>query len=316
MNIIGGYSSSDYLLSIVVPMFNEESGAQECFTRLQSVLEKMACRYELLFVNDGSTDSTLGILKAARETDNNVRIIDLSRNFGHQIAITAGLDMAKGDAVIIIDGDLQDPPELFPELVAKWLEGHDVVHARRRSREGETTFKRLTAAVHYRLLRQVSNVDVPVDVGDFRLLSRQAQKAFLQLRERHRYVRGLVAWVGYKQAFVDYDRVKRFAGTTHYPLIKMLMFSLDGLASFSVVPLRLSSVLGVLSAFTAFVYGLYALYMKFVANQAIVGWTSVVIIALFLGGMQLLCLGIIGEYVGILHEEIKKRPLYLVDDKY
>jgi glycosyltransferase involved in cell wall biosynthesis len=309
-------TNSDYLLSIVVPMYNEELGTKECVRRLKSVLQSMGCRYELIFVNDGSRDSTLAMLKSEREQDNNIRIINLSRNFGHQIAITAGIDMAKGDAIIIIDGDLQDPPEIFPELVAKWQAGNDVVHARRKSREGETVFKRWTAAIYYRLIREIAHIEIPVDVGDYRLISRRAQQALLQLRERHRYVRGLVAWVGFNQAFVDYDREKRFAGTTHYPFLKMLSFSIAGLSGFSVVPLRVSSVLGALSACTAFIYACYALYTKFVANKAIDGWSSVVIVVLFLGGIQLLCLGIIGEYIGIVHEEIKGRPLYLVNDVY
>ncbi len=216
--------------------------------------------------------------------------------------------MAKGDAIIIIDGDLQDPPNFSRSLSLKWRQGNDVVHARRKSRAGETVFKRLTAAVYYRLIREISHIDIPVDVGDYRLISRQAQKALLQLRERHRYVRGLVAWVGFNQAFVDYDREKRFAGVTHYPFLKMLSFSIAGLAGFSVVPLRVSSVLGALSALSAFIYGAYALYTKFVVHEAIVGWTSVVIVMLFLGGIQLLCLGIIGEYMWHCARRNKRSP--------
>jgi dolichol-phosphate mannosyltransferase len=304
---------TDYLLSIVVPMYNEEQGAKECVARLKSVLQNMGCRYEIIFINDGSRDRTLEILKAER--DQNIRILNLSRNFGHQAAITAGLDYAKGDAIIIIDGDLQDPPELFPEMVAKWQAGADVVHARRKKREGETAFKLFTAKIYYRIMRQLSDIDMPVDVGDFRLMSARAKDSLMKLRERRRYVRGLVAWVGYKQDFVEYDRAERFAGETHYTLLRMLRFSMDGIASFSVVPLRISSFVGAMSAFIALLYGVYALYIKFTAH-AIIGWTSVVIVVLFLGGIQLLCLGIIGEYIGILHEEIKQRPLYIIGEVY
>ena len=307
---------SDYLLTVVVPMYNEETGAAECVRRLQKVLTAIGCRYELLFVNDGSSDSTLSVLQEMRAADANIRIVDFSRNFGHQIAITAGLDLAQGDAIIIIDGDLQDPPELFPEMIAKWQAGADVVHARRRSRAGESAFKKGTAALYYRLMDKISSVEIPIDVGDYRLVSRRAQGALLRLRERHRYVRGLVAWVGFKQDFVDYDRDKRFAGQTHYPLLKMIAFSWHGISSFSVMPLRLASYLGIVSALVAFFYGCYALYMNYVMKSTVIGWTSIVMLVMFLGGIQLISLGIIGEYIGMLFEESKQRPLYLVNDIY
>lgn len=305
---------TDFLLSVVVPMYNEEQGASECVKRLKEVLSQMGCRYEILFVNDGSRDRTLSILKDERTREPNMKVIDLSRNFGHQLAITAGIDYAEGDAVIIIDGDLQDPPELFPEMVAKWQEGFDVVHAKRRKRTGETTFKLLTAKLYYRIIREIAHVDIPVDVGDFRLMSRKAVDALKQLREKHRYVRGMVAWLGFPQGTVMYDRSARFAGVTKYSLRRMISFSWIGLTSFSIVPLRLATLCGLLSAVVGFLYGIYALIVKFYYQTAIVGWTSLVILVLLLGGIQLICLGIIGEYVGKLYEESKQRPLYLINE--
>lgn len=305
---------NDFLLSVVVPMYNEEQGASECVKRLKEVLSQMGCRYEMLFVNDGSRDRTLPILKDERTREPNMKVIDLSRNFGHQLAITAGIDYAEGDAVIIIDGDLQDPPELFPELVAKWQEGFDVVHAKRRKRTGETTFKLLTAKLYYRLISEIAHVDIPTDVGDFRLMSRKAVDALKQLREKHRYVRGMVAWLGFPQATVLYDRSARYAGVTKYSLGRMISFSWIGLTSFSIVPLRLATLCGLLSAVVGFLYGIYALIVKFYYQTAIVGWTSLVILVLLLGGIQLICLGIIGEYVGKLYEESKQRPLYLINE--
>ncbi len=309
-------ANGNFLLSVVVPMYNEEEGAKECVKRLKNVLEGMNCRYEILFVNDGSRDRTLEILKEVRIHEPNIKIVDLSRNFGHQLAITAGIDLAGGDAVIVIDGDLQDPPELFPELVAKWQEGFDVVHAKRRKREGETTFKLLTAKLYYRIIREIAQVDIPVDVGDFRLMSRRAVDGLKSLREQHRYVRGMVAWLGFNQGTVEYDRSARFAGETKYSLRRMISFSWIGLTSFSVVPLRLATFCGLISAVVGFFYAIYALVVKFYFHTAIIGWTSIVILILLLGGIQLICLGIIGEYVGKLYEEAKDRPLYLIKDVF
>lgn len=304
----------NFLLSVVVPMYNEEDGAAECVKRLTTVLDGMQCRYEILFVNDGSGDRTLAILKEQKPAFPHIKVIDLSRNFGHQLAITAGIDIADGDAVIVIDGDLQDPPELFPEMVAKWQAGFDVVHAKRRKRQGETSFKLITAKIYYRLIKEIAQIDMPVDVGDFRLMSRRAVDALKAMREMHRYVRGMVAWVGYNQCSVEYDREARFAGRTKYSLTRMLSFSWTGLTSFSVIPLRLATLMGLASAFIGFLYGIYALVAKYILHTAIIGWTSIVIIILLLGGIQLVCLGIIGEYIGKIYEEMKNRPLYLVKE--
>jgi polyisoprenyl-phosphate glycosyltransferase len=304
----------NYLLSIIVPVYNEEQSIVHCVERLLAAVGKLGCSYELIFVNDGSTDNSLALLREEKGKDARIRIINLSRNFGHQIAVTAGLDHCQGDASIIIDADLQDPPELFAALIEKWQDGNDIVHARRRNRSGESKFKRWTAKAYYRLLKKISNVEIPVDVGDFRLMNKSSVLAFRQLRERHRYVRGLIAWLGYKQDFVEYDRDQRYAGVSKYPLLKMLRFSFDGIASFSILPLRVASACGVLCAIAAACYTIYALYVKFVLKQAVIGWTSIIIAVLFIGGIQLICLGIIGEYVGILYEESKGRPLYLVNE--
>ncbi len=304
----------DFLLSVVVPMYNEQEGAVECVNRLNTVLTELKCRYEVLFINDGSRDRTLEILRQQKPNFPNIKIIDLSRNFGHQLAITAGIDIAEGDALIIIDGDLQDPPELFGEMIAKWREGFDIVHAKRRKRPGETPFKLLTAKIYYRLINEIAHVDMPVDVGDFRLMSRRAVEALKAMREKHRYVRGMVAWLGYNITSVEYDRSTRFAGVTKYSLRRMLSFSWTGLTSFSVVPLRLATLSGLASAFAGFLYGIYAIVAKFILGTAVIGWTSIIIIVLLLGGIQLICLGIIGEYVGKIYEEAKNRPLYLVKE--
>jgi dolichol-phosphate mannosyltransferase len=303
-----------YLLSVVVPVYNEELVIAEFVSRAQTVLKNLGCSYELIFVNDGSKDKTLDILKTEKNTHPNIRIISLSRNFGHQAALTAGTDHARGDAVVIIDSDLQDPPELIPELVKKWREGFDIVDAKRKRRMGETIFKTWTAKLFYRLLQKLSNVEIPVDVGDYRLLSRRALEALVKLRESHRYVRGLVAWLGFPRTSVEYVRDKRFAGETKYPLIKMLRFSLDGITSFSILPLRMASYLGFVIALLSLLYVPYAIYVKYISKTAVLGWTTVIIAIFFLGGIQLFCIGILGEYIGIIHEESKKRPLYLIKE--
>jgi len=307
-------SSQNYLLSVVVPVFNEEAVIAECINRLTKVLRRMKCDYEIVFVNDGSRDKSLDLLRSARAYDPHIKIVNLSRNFGHQIAITAGMDRALGNAIIIIDADLQDPPELFPELVAKWQEGYDIVHARRRRRVGESGFKLWTASLFYRVLRRLTNIDIPVDVGDFRLISRKALLSFQQLKERRRYVRGMMAWLGYPQAFVDFDRDKRFAGTTKYPLPKLLRLCLDGISSFSVLPLRLATTLGFFSIIFSLVFGLTATYMQLFVHRGGAVLDSILFAVFFLGGLQLLCIGIVGEYLGVVHEEAKNRPLYFVNE--
>jgi polyisoprenyl-phosphate glycosyltransferase len=302
------------MLSVIVPVFNEEPVVEECARRLSNVLQKMQCEYEIVFVNDGSRDKTLALLQKERAKDGRIKIVNLSRNFGHQVAITAGMDRACGDAIIIIDADLQDPPEIFPELVAKWQEGFDIVHARRRKRIGDPGLKIWTASVFYRVLKRLTNIEIPVDVGDFRLISRKALLSFQQLKERRRYVRGLMAWLGYPQAFVDFDRDKRFAGRTKYPPSKLARLSLDGISSFSILPLRAATLAGLFFLVLSACFLVMALYMNFGLHRGSLTFTTIIFIALFIGGVQLLCLGILGEYMGVLHEEVKSRPLYFVNE--
>ncbi len=304
--------NNNYFLSIIVPVFNEESLIRESVRRLVSTASRLTSSYEIIFIDDGSTDQSWALLKEERQKNPHLRILSFSRNFGHQMAITAGMDHVKGDVVITIDADLQDPPELIEKMIAQWQEGYDIVYARRSHRLGETIFKKFTATIFYRLIRKISNVDIPVDVGDYRLMSRRALDSMNQLRERHRYVRGLVAWLGYKQGFVDYVREKRFAGKTKFSLMRMIKFSLDGIASFSIAPLRLATMLGFACAGFSFLYILYALYANFILHDVVRGWTTVIIAVFFLGGVQLICLGIIGEYLGMIHDESKQRPLYVV----
>lgn len=305
----------DYLLSVVAPLYNEQDTVNEMVSRCQAALKKLGCRYELIFVNDGSKDATLPMLLKLKEGDENLRIVNLSRNFGQQLAFTAGLDIARGDAIITLDGDLQDPPEVFPELVEAWKKGGDIVFARRRARAGESALKKLTAALHYRILKEISTIELPVDVGDFRLMDKQALKALNSLRERHRYIRGMVAWIGYKQAFVEFDRDKRFAGTTKYPFLKLMRLAMDGITSFSIAPLRLGVALGVFVLALALLCVLYICAVA-VMQQPISGWALALAAVFFVGGLQLCCIGLVGEYIAMLHEASKKRPLYFVDEIY
>jgi dolichol-phosphate mannosyltransferase len=265
----------------------------------------------VIFVNDGSRDQSLDILRTLAEKESRYRVISFSRNFGHQTAITAGMDYSSGDAVIIMDADLQDPPEVVHQLIAKWKEGYDVVYAVRRSRQDESVFKKFTALAYYRILRFLSQIDIPTDTGDFRLVDRGALESFLSLREGHRFVRGLFSWVGFKQIGIEFDRPGRFAGETHYPLKKMLKLALDGILSFSYVPLRLVMQFGAFVSFLALLLCGYGI-IRYSQHHVIPGWTSLFVIIAFFGGVQLLALGMIGEYIGRIHEEIKRRPLYIV----
>ena len=271
---------------------------------------------EVLFVNDGSIDNTFNILLQICEQYPGYKLINFSRNYGHQIAITAGIDHAKGDAVAIIDADLQDPPEFILDLYKKLLEGNDVVNAVRSKRKGETYFKLLTAKLFYQIVKKLTTVDIPMNVGDFRIISRRVADTLSKMNEKHRFIRGMVAWVGFKQTSLEYVREKRFAGKTKYPFRKMLLFSLDAITSFSSLPLKLSSYLGFITSFLGFLYSLIILYTKLFTNKSVPGWTSIIIVVLILGGIQLICLGMIGEYLSRLSEETKKRPLYLIEAIY
>lgn len=310
-------NAKSFKLSLILPVFNEEPVVEECVRRVTAVLQQIACDYELLFVNDGSTDRTLAKLLQLKEADPKIKIIDLSRNFGHQMAITAGLDLCDGDAVVVLDADMQDPPELIIEMVRRWREeGFDLVHARRTNRLGESLFKTFTAAMYYKIIKSMSGTELPTNVGDFRLISRRALDVFNKLRERHRYIRGLMSWIGFPQAYVEYERQARCAGKTKFSLLHMLRFSIDGILSFTAIPLRLSMYMGILGAITAIMYLPYTLYIKFIAKQAIIGWTSLVVLVLFVGSLQLICLGIIGEYLAIMYDEIKGRPLYIINSVF
>jgi len=302
--------------SIIIPVFNEEQVIEHTYERLKIVMDSMAEPYELLFINDGSRDKTVDILKHLGEADDHIKIIDFSRNFGHQIAITAGMDYAKGDAVIIIDADLQDPPELILEMIEKWKSGYDVVYAKRTARKGETFFKKQTAALFYRTLRAMTDIEIPIDTGDFRLIDRKVCEQMQNVHERNRFVRGLVSWVGFKQTAVEYERDERYAGETKYPLKRMLKLSIDGITSFSYKPLKIANYLGAALSIIGFIYMLVVLYQKLFTTTTITGWSSIIVIQLFFSGIILMMLGVIGEYIGRIYDEAKNRPLYIVQDVY
>jgi glycosyltransferase involved in cell wall biosynthesis len=298
-------------LSVVVPVFNERESVPELYRRLTAALAGVSSSFEIVLVDDGSNDGSWEIIRELAARDSRVKGLSFSRNFGHQMAFTAGLDHADGDAVVIMDADLQDPPELLPELVARWREGYDVVYAVRARRAGETAFKRFTAAAFYRLLRRITHVDIPVDTGDFRLMGRKAVAAFRRMPERHRFTRGMVAWLGFRQIGVSYERAARHAGETKYPLRKMLRLASDGITSFSYIPLQLASWLGVAVSASAFVALVAALAVR-LGGGRMPAWAIAAAALALLGGVQLLAIGLLGEYVGRVLDEAKRRPLYLV----
>ena len=308
--------SSIVKYSIVVPVYNEEEVIHETYRRLTEVMHSTKEAYELLFVNDGSRDRTAEIIKEYSEQDPAVVLLDFARNFGHQIAITAGMDYARGEAVVVIDADLQDPPELILEMIEKWKQGFDVVYAKRTKRKGETYFKKQTAAMFYRFLRAMTDIDIPLDTGDFRLLDRKVCNQMNSIQEKNRFVRGLVSWVGFKQTAVEYERDERLAGESKYPLKKMLKLSMDGITSFSYKPLKLASYAGVTLSGIGFIYLLVVLYLKLFTDSTITGWSSLIVIQLFFSGIILIILGMIGEYIGRIYDETKNRPLYIVREKY
>jgi len=301
--------------SIIIPVYNEEAVVHETYLRLSRVMQVIAQPYELLFINDGSRDRTAEIIEGLAEADNCVKLLDFSRNFGHQIAITAGMDYARGDAIVIIDADLQDPPELIPQMIDKWHEGYDIVYAQRSKRKGETLFKKWTAALFYRTLRALTEVDIPLDTGDFRLIDRKVCYAMCSIREKNRFVRGLVSWVGFRATAVEYVREERFAGETKYPLKKMLRFSMDGITSFSYKPLKLATYLGFMISLASFIYLLISLGQRLFTTSTVAGWSSLIACLLLLNGVTLIILGILGEYVGRIYDETKNRPLYILRDK-
>jgi polyisoprenyl-phosphate glycosyltransferase len=301
------------LISVVVPVYNEEKVVMETYKRLKNVMDLLKEPYEIIFVNDGSKDKTVCIINEICKEDTNIKLIDFSRNFGHQVAITAGMDYSEGKAVVVIDADLQDPPEVIPGMLEKWREGYDVVYGKRLERKGDSLFKKITAKTFYRFLRKMTDVDIPVDTGDFRLIDRKVCDALKTVNERNRYVRGIISWLGFKQTGLEFVRDKRFAGETKYPLKKMLKFAFDAITSFSYKPLKLASYAGLLLSAMSFVYLLVIIIQKiFVKGSTVQGWASILAVNLFFNGIILIILGIIGEYIGRIYDEAKGRPLYMI----
>ncbi|MCC6647776.1 MAG: glycosyltransferase family 2 protein [Polyangiaceae bacterium] len=301
-------------LSLVLPIYNEEPVIPELERRLKEFLAEVGVSWEVVFVNDGSKDRSFEMLKAICEQEPRFKLVGFARNFGHQLAITAGVDYASGEAVVVMDADLQDPPEVVSDMLAKWRDGFDVVYAVRAKRLDEGIFKRVTAALFYRTLRALVGVDIPLDAGDFRLMSRKVVLALRALKETNRFVRGMVAWIGFKQTAVSYVRPGRFAGETHYPLRKMLKFAADGIISFSTVPLKVATWLGVFSGLMAVVVSGWSVYERLFDKTTAQGWTTIMIAVCMAASAQLLMTGILGEYVGRIYDEVKRRPLYLVAD--
>ena len=301
-------------LSVVIPIYNEEANIPALYQRLRTVGEQMGVSYELIFVNDGSRDRSLELLRTLAAQHPQVRYIDFSRNFGHQIAVTAGLDLSRGEAVAIIDADLQDPPELLPALYQKLHQGYEVVYAKRRRRQGESAAKKLTAKLFYRLLTRITHISIPVDTGDFRVISRKVVEALKRMPEQNKFIRGQISWIGYRQTYLDYDRAERAGGATGYTYRKMLRLALDGITGFSDVPLKVATVSGFAVSGVAFLVVLYTLYARFVTHDYQPGWASLMVSILFLGGVQLIAVGIIGEYLSRLSTNVRQRPLYIISD--
>ena len=312
-------NSARPVVSIVVPLYNEAGNIRPLLERLGAVAARLGdeADFEIVLVNDGSTDGTLAAIREEMRRRPHLVLVNLSRNFGHQLAATAGLEIAAGEAMVLMDGDLQDPPELIEAFLRKWRQGYDVVYAVRRTRQGESRFKVFTARLFYRIIKRLTKIAIPLDAGDFRLMSRRVVEALRRSPERHRFLRGLVSWVGFNQVSVEYDRDVRHAGTTKYPLAKMVRFAMDGITSFSDIPLRFASYFGFTVSAIAFIYALIVIaFMLFSLNPPAYtpGWASTIVAVLFLGGVQLMSLGILGEYLGRVYDEVKGRPLYLISD--
>jgi dolichol-phosphate mannosyltransferase len=301
-------------LSVVIPVYNEESNIRVLYERLRAAIAPTALAYELIFVNDGSYDQSLTLIHELAASDAHVRYIDFSRNFGHQIAVTAGLDLAVGAAVAIIDADLQDPPELIPQLYQKLQEGFEVVYAKRRSRQGESSAKKLTAKLFYRLLARITRISIPVDTGDFRIISRKVVTALRQMPEQNKFIRGQISWIGYRQTCLEYDRAERTGGASGYTYRKMIRLALDGITGFSDAPLKAATIGGFVVSGIAFLVILYTLYSRFVTGDYEPGWASLMVSILFIGGIQLIAVGIIGEYIARLSANVRQRPLYIISD--
>ena len=301
--------------SIIAPVYNESESLPELYKRITEVMGQTNEEWELILIDDGSTDGSTGAIRELAKADPNIRPVIFARNFGHQIAVTAGLDYSRGDAVVIIDADLQDPPEMILEMIKKWQEGYEVVYAVRADREGETWFKRTTASLFYRVIFKITDVKIPLDTGDFRLLDRKVVNVMNRMRERHRFLRGMAAWVGFKQIGLPYKRAARYAGVTKYPFRKMVQLALNAITSFSYFPLQVATYIGFISAGISIIAIPFVIYERLTGSQAFVGQATTLIAVLFLGGVQLISLGILGEYVGRIYDESKGRPLYIVREE-
>ncbi len=309
-------AAPDLTLTVIVPVLDEAENLRAFFARLSPIMEDSGLTWNVLFVDDGSADQSLPIIRELAASHESVQWLSLSRNFGKELAMTAGLDHSKADAVILIDADLQDPPELIPELIEKWYQGFDVVYAQRVARDGESLFKRSTAAGFYRVINWLSRTQVPPDTGDFRLLSRRTVEALGTVRERHRFMKGLFAWVGFRQTAVPYRRAPRLGGHTKFSYGRLWQFAMEGITSFSNIPLKASSYLGLLAAASALAYGLYIIFKTLIYGDPVPGYPSLMVVILFLGGIQLIALGVLGEYLGRVFDESKQRPLYLVESQH
>ncbi len=301
-------------LSIIIPIYNEQGNIDRLINRLKGVIAQLNVTCEYVFINDGSKDDSINIIKNLAAIDPSVKFINFSRNFGHQIAVTAGLDKCIGERIVIIDADLQDPPELIIDMYKKMDDGFEVVYAKRAARKGESWMKKFTARMFYRILKSITSVNIPVDTGDFRIMDRKIVDVLKQMPEQQKFLRGQISWIGFNQTYVEYERDERFAGETGYTYKKMIRFALDGITSFSNFPLKFATICGFVVSGIAFLVMLYALYARFISRDYIEGWTSIIISVLFLGGIQLISIGIIGEYISRLSSNVRNRPLYIIND--
>ncbi len=302
------------LLSVILPIYNEEGNIPKLFERLNKVILQLNIDCEFVFINDGSNDGSMSLIKDLAGKHSNIRYIDFARNFGHQVAVTAGLDHCIGKAAVIIDADLQDPPELITEMYKKWQEGFEVVYAKRRTREGESYLKKITAKMFYRMLKKITSINIPVDTGDFRLIDRKIIEVLKQMSEQQKFLRGQISWIGFRQTYVEYDRDARHAGKTGYTYRKMIRLAADGITSFSNLPLKFATFAGFLVSAIAFFMILYTLYSRFISKSYVPGWTSLMLAVLFIGGVQLICIGIIGEYISRMSANVRGRPLYIISN--
>lgn len=300
-------------ISVIAPVLNEEQNVFELYTRLDKVLQQITTGYEIIFVNDGSNDNTLQAIQKFASENVHVKYISFSRNFGHQVALFAGLEKCRGEKIVLIDSDLQDPPEMIADLYSKLNEGYDVVYAKRAARNGETFLKRSTAAFFYRLLNRITSINIPVDTGDFRIMTRKVCNEVIKMKEPNKFLRGQIAWLGFKETFIEYTREVRKEGRTNFSYNKMLRFALDGITGFSNFPLKFASISGIIVSFFAFLFIIYVLFAKLVWGHTITGWASMMVTILFLGGIQLFSVGIIGEYISRINDSVRNRQLYIVD---